>query len=203
MKVAQVGSSSVIAVEGPGGSVLFYWQPIGSQQWNQQIVMQPGKGNTVSAPSVAQVGNSSVIAVQLPDAPPGLPGSNQYSGPNMLLFFWQPIGSQQWNQEFVAGYDSAFSAPSVAQVGDSTVIAVQGPRNSLQVYWQPIGSQQWNQETVAGPGSAFSAPSVAQVGNSSVIAVEGPDGSVLFYWQPIGSLQWTREAVAPAGTDTE
>jgi hypothetical protein len=91
----------------------------------------------------------------------------------------------------------------VAQVGDSSVIAVEGPDASLVFYWQPIGSQQWNPEVVADPGWAFSAPSVAQVGNSTVIAVEGPDGSVLFYWQPIGSLQWNREAVAPAGTDTE
>ena len=63
----------------------------------------------------------------------------------------------------------------VAQVGNSSVIAAQGPGNSLQFYWQPIGSQQWNTEQVAGPGSAFSAPSVAQVGDSSVIAAQGPD----------------------------
>jgi hypothetical protein len=82
------------------------------------------------------------------------------------------------------------------------VIAVQGPRNSLQVYWQPIGSQQWNRETVAGPGSAFSAPSVAQVGDSTVIAVQGPNDqgpndTLLFFWQPIGSQQWNQENVLP------
>ena len=201
MQVAQVGSSSVIAVEGPGGSLLYYWQPIGSQQWNQEIVLRPGSGFTCSGPSVAQVGDSSVIAVQGNQAGPSMPG--QGDGDNFLVFFWQPIGSQQWNQESVAGYGTTFSAPSVAQVGNSTVIAVEGPDGQLQFYWQPIGSQQWNPEVVADPGWAFSAPSVAQVGNSSVIAVEGPDGSVLFYWQPIGSLQWNREAVAPAGTDTE
>ena len=91
----------------------------------------------------------------------------------------------------------------VAQVGDATVIVVQGPDASLLYYWQPIGSQQWFSQKVAGPGLAFSAPSVAQVGDSTVIAVEGPDSSVLFYWQPIGGQQWNQEAVAPAGTDTE
>ena len=42
--------------------------------------------------------------------------------------------------------------PSVAQVGDSTVIAARDPDNSLVSYWQPTGSQQWNPEQVAGPG---------------------------------------------------
>jgi len=91
----------------------------------------------------------------------------------------------------------------VAQVGDSSVIAVQGPGNSLVFYWQPIGSQQWNQEIVRDPGFTFGAPSVAQVGNSSVIAVEGPDASLVFYWQPIGSQQWNREVVASAESVTE
>jgi hypothetical protein len=38
MKVAQVGDSSVIAVQGPGNSLVFYWQLIGSQQWNREVV---------------------------------------------------------------------------------------------------------------------------------------------------------------------
>jgi hypothetical protein len=91
----------------------------------------------------------------------------------------------------------------VAQVGDSSVIAVQGPGNSLVFYWQPIGSQEWNLEIVARLDyTIFSAPSVAQVGNSSVIAVEGPDASLVSYWQPIGSQQWNREVVASAESVT-
>ena len=38
--------------------------------------------------------------------------------------------------------------PSVAQVGDSTVIAASDPDGNLLFYWQPIGSQQWNLEQV-------------------------------------------------------
>jgi len=57
----------------------------------------------------------------------------------------------------------------------SSVIAAQGPNNSLVFYWQAIGSTTWNPvQAVAGPGTTFSAPSVAQVGNSSVIAAQGP-----------------------------
>ena len=93
---------------------------------------------------------------------------------NSLVFYWQPIGSQGWNPEQVAGPGTTFEWPSVAQVGDSTVIAALGPDNSLQFYWQPIGSQGWNLEQVAGPGTAFAPPSVAQVGDSTVIATRGP-----------------------------
>ena len=114
---------------------------------------EPGSalGNAFSAPSVAQVGNSSVIAVQ--------------GGSNSLQFWWQPIGSRQWNQEVVAGAGSgAFSAPSVAQVGNSSVIAAQGIGNSLQFWWQPMGGRAMNSEVVASAGSgAFSAPSVTQL----------------------------------------
>jgi hypothetical protein len=90
----------------------------------------------------------------------------------------------------------------VAQVGDSSVIAVRSPGNHLVFYWQPIGGQQWNQELVDGVPLAASAPSVAQVGNSSVIAVEGDFNSLVFYWQPIGSQQWNREVVAAAQSVT-
>ena len=178
----------MIAAMGLDGSLAFYWQPIGSQQWNPEQVAaaRPTGYHLLSAPSVAQVGNSTVIAATGPD--------------DSLLFYWQPIGSQQWNPEQVAGPGTTFAVPSVAQVGDSTVIAAQGPDNSLQFYWQPIGSQQWNPEQVAGPGTTFSAPSVAQVGNSTVIAAQGPDGSLQFYWQPIGSQQWNPEQVAGPGT---
>ena len=145
MQVAQVGNSSVIAAAGPGGSLQFYWQPIGSQQWNQEQVAGPG---SASGASVAQVGNSSVIAAAGRSA--------------SLQFWWQPIGSQQCNQEQVAGPGSVtLESPSVAQVGKNTVIAAAAPGpaavvgglGSLQFYWQPIGSQQWNSEQVAPAGS--------------------------------------------------
>jgi predicted chitinase len=143
-------------------------------------------GTIIGWPSVAQVGDSTVIAAADTD------GS--------LVFYWQPIGSQQWNPEQVAGPESVINWPSVAQVGNSTVIAALGPDNSLLFYWQPIGSQQWNPEQVAGPGTTFDAPSVAQVGNSTVIAAQGPGGSLLQYWQPIGSGQWNPEQVTGTGS---
>ena len=53
----------------------------------------------------------------------------------------------------MAGPGTTFSAPSVAQVANNTVIAAQCPDGGLQFYWQPVGSGQWNPEQVAGPGT--------------------------------------------------
>jgi hypothetical protein len=89
----------------------------------------------------------------------------------------------------------AFSAPSVAQVGNSSVIAAEGPGNSLNFYYQPIGASGWTPETAGVAGTTFSAPSVAQVGSSSVISAAGPDGSLDFYYQPIGAVPWHCEQV--------
>jgi len=47
-------TSSVIAAQGPGKSLMFYWQTIGTVPWHAEQVAGPG--TTFSAPSVAQVG---------------------------------------------------------------------------------------------------------------------------------------------------
>jgi hypothetical protein len=85
----------------------------------------------------------------------------------------------------------------VAQVGRSSVIAAEGPGQSLEFYWQATGTVPWHPEQVAGPGTTFSAPSVALVGESSVISAEGPNLAVEFYWQAIGAVPWHAEQVSP------
>ncbi len=40
--VAPVADNTVIAAQGPGGSLQFYWQPVGSGQWNPEQVAGPG-----------------------------------------------------------------------------------------------------------------------------------------------------------------
>ena len=76
----------MIAAQGPDGSLAFYWQPIGSLQWNPEQVAGPG--TTVSA-AVGRPGRE-------------LDG-DRGSGPDgSLAFYWQPIGSLQWNPEQVA-----------------------------------------------------------------------------------------------------
>jgi hypothetical protein len=53
------------------------------------------------------------------------------------------------------GSASAASATSVAQVGNSSVIAAEGPGHSLRFYWQAIGGVPWHPELVAGFGTTF------------------------------------------------
>ncbi len=99
-------TSSVIAAQGPKGSLMFYWQTIGTAPWQPEQVAGPGTapGNTtVSVPSIAQVGDSSLIAAS------GADGN--------LMFYWQTIGTAPWHPEQVAGPGTTFSGPCVARVG--------------------------------------------------------------------------------------
>ena len=186
-RVAQVGNSSVIAAQAPDHSLLFYWQNIGSGQWSREQVAGPG--TTGLDPQIAQVGNSSVIVTA---------GGAEPAAAHPALFYWQPIRAGSWNPEELPFPNATRFAPSVAQVGNSSVIAAQiAVDNSLRFYWQDIGSGQWNPEQVAGPGTTFSAPSVAQVGNSSVIAAQGPGESLHFYWQAIRSGNWNPPEEVP------
>jgi len=57
--------------------------------------------------------------------------------------------------ELVAPFGTTFSAPSVAQVGTSSVIAAEGPGASLRFYWQTIGGVPWHPELVAPFGTTF------------------------------------------------
>jgi len=116
------------------------------------------------------------------------------------MFYWQTIGTAEWHAETVAGQIGGRSAPSVAQVGNSAVIAAQHLDNSLWFYWQTIGTAEWHPEMVAGRSAIMGAPSVSQVGNSSVIAARSTDGSLMFYWQTIGTAEWHAETVAGPGT---
>jgi hypothetical protein len=99
--LAQVGNSAAIAVLDVDGTLAVYWQTIGTAPWNED---GPEGSIATSAPSLAQVGNSAAIAAH---------GDN-----NSLMFYWQTIGSASpWNAEQVAGPDTTFFTPSVAQVG--------------------------------------------------------------------------------------
>jgi len=93
VSVTQVGSTSVIATEGPNHTLDFYWQPIGSTSWHKEVVAY---GWAYSAPSVAQVGKSAEIAVE------GLSHS--------LDFYWQSLGTNTWAPETAAGLFTTYSA---------------------------------------------------------------------------------------------
>ena len=183
--VKQIGNSTGIAVQGENDSLHYYWQQIGSPHWSaaQQV---GGAGSTLGPPALAQVGKSAVIVAQGPG--------------DVIDFYYQPWGSPTWSKpQQVTGAVSGspagpYSYPSVAQVGDATVIAAQGPGASLYMFWQQIGSRVWHAQKVAGPKSTYTLPSVAQVGNSTVIAA-GSTNTVYTYTQKIGTTGWTPDPV--------
>jgi hypothetical protein len=87
--------------------------------------------------------------------------------------------------------------PSVAQVGDSAVIAAANsdPAVSLWFYWQTSSGGGWTPEGVPS-GTILASPSVAQVGNSSVITASDNWGNLWYFWQTIGTAEWHQEPVA-------
>jgi hypothetical protein len=115
--VAHVGDSAVVASQAPDRSLLFYRQTIGERHWRREQLAGPG--SILAPPSVARVGHSSAIAALGPD--------------KSLQFYRQHIGERHWRQEQVTGPqpqapgDLTTYAPVVTHVGDSSVIAAQGP----------------------------------------------------------------------------
>jgi hypothetical protein len=100
-----------------------------------------------------------------------------------------------WQQGLAGAFP--FTAPSIAQVGNSATIAAVGADGSLWFAWQGIGAAGWNPELVFGSHTTSSA-SIAQVGGNAAIAAVGADGGLWFAWQAFGSVGWNQEQVVVA-----
>ena len=71
------------------------------------------------------------------------------------MFYWQTIGTAPWHAEQVAGPGTtSFTGPSIAQVGDSSVIAASGTDDSVMFYWQTIGTAACAPKRWSGPVTA-------------------------------------------------
>ena len=193
--IAQLAQYIFIAARGKDDSLKVYWQQIGDSSWYHQAVAGPG--TTFSAPSLAQINDQACIAVQGPE--------------NGLDFYWQPIGGSGWpgtiwNPVPVAGPNTTFSPPSLAQIGNAAAIAAEGLDSKLKFYSQLPGAPAlWSPETVDDGPAAYSAPSLAQIGDSACIAVRVPGNALNFYWQPISGARqtgtrWNLESVARPNT---
>ena len=191
--VAQVGDSAVIAVAGPDQTLRFYYQAIStlpSADWTLEFYLDDQRRLSPS-PSVAQVGDSAVAAF--------------VDSSGTLWSYQLNISTGSWSDpqpQQVAGPGAtafALQSPSVAQVGDSAVIAAVDTSGGLRFYWQAIGTTPWNPELVDGPttgsGRILSYPSVAQVGDSAVIIAVDNTGSLWSYWQTIGTTPWNPDPV--------
>jgi hypothetical protein len=99
---------------------------------------------------------------------------------------------------------TAVLAAPPADASQGTIIAVQGPDESLDVYCKADASTAWSESAAAGPGTTASAPSAARFQNSAgqqgtIIAAAGPDGSLEAYSNVDGRSGWASSPVAGAG----
>jgi hypothetical protein len=188
----QIGSSTVIASEGPNHSLYIYRQPFGSDTWKKQIVA--GMDTTYSSPRVIQVLSHTVIAVE---------------GPTHTLDVYLDNGqADAWRRYVVGGKETTYATPGIAlskAVGGTkktgTDIAVVGPHNTLNVYWNIAGTSKWSEHAIAGKGTTFSAAAIVQDNGPAMnVTAEGPNHSLDFYWSS-DNVKWTAAPVShSAGT---
>jgi hypothetical protein len=186
--IANDANSAVIATEGPGHSLQFYWQAAGTTPWHRETVA--GLGTTYSAPTVTQDGNSAVIAAE---------------GPNhSLRFYWAVNGTSTWHRELVAVHKLDQSAPAISVntgVSPSRInIVTEGPEHSAFDFWQSTGALGWNVELVGLVNSTHSAPGVSSNTVGTLVTAAGPGGGLLFYWEGNGTTTWHPEVVAFPGS---
>jgi hypothetical protein len=98
---------------------------------------------------------------------------------------WVAAGVGFWR---VADGGSTFSAPSVVNDGQSTLIAAQGANHSLDFYWSPDAYwwgaatvPHFTREVVAGPDTTYSAPQLIVADGRVDIVSAGPDDTLDFY----------------------
>ncbi|MGH3286016.1 MAG: hypothetical protein ACRDPD_15230 [Streptosporangiaceae bacterium] len=112
-------------------------------------------------------------------------------GVNSLDFYWQTDGASGWNPEVVAGTQTTYSAPVVAQNGNGVIISAEGPDNSLDFYWAINGSPTWNPEVVAGAGTTRSAPVIAAAGGwVTIVTVNAIGLGLTGYVAQDGTSTW-------------
>ena len=141
--LAMVPGGTGIAVEGPANSLMLYlyangWQP-------QQVAA----GNVAhSAPALVQLTQPDGMFTLLYTA-------IAVEGPAGFLDVYTKGTSPTWQLTVPGGFNSTWSAPSLAQIDGNTAIAAQGWGNSLDYYYQPTLSVTWTLQQLAGRGTTY------------------------------------------------
>ena len=181
--VARNGDTTVLAAQGTGNRLNFYWSPNNGLNWYPQMITPDN--TAFSAPSIADNGTATVITVRGPA--------------NSLKFYWATNGTANWHvTDPTATVDVAntYSAPAIAQDASNTVITALGPGHSLNFYWATNGVAAWHANPVHGPtrdddpAGTYSAPSIAMTSTTAVIAALGWENSLQFYWNIRGVPEW-------------
>ena len=148
--LAQVGNASAITAQGPKDQLMFYWQTIDTAPWHGSALVGTG---TVTTPAIAQIGNSTVIVAVDANA--------------NLYYYWQTIDTKQWHPEQAGTVDDKQVTPSVAQVGNSSAIAVplSDATGAITLFWQKIDTTPWTAERLPDSVNPVLGLQVLQISN--------------------------------------
>lgn len=187
--VAQPNGNFNIVAQGPGNSLLLWWDASGT--WYGPLGIGAG-GSTFFTPSIgleqSPANGNLDVAVQGPG--------------NSLNLFWDTANDAQWHgPSRIDGLGSTFSAPSLSTASHTSggntynrlFISNVGPNNDLRSHFYDQQSGKWSQTDASNDGTAFSAPS--QVSDYSVF--EGPNHSL---HQAYGFLSVVLTQLATGGT---
>ncbi len=186
----------VIAAEGPGNRLFFYWNVNGTWYGPLQV---GSTGNDLSTPSlISDTGGNLDLVVQSPG--------------QALSFYWNTAAA--WYGPYgLGGAGSALSRPSAGSYTTSghhfVNIVTQGPNNSLTLYQNQDGT--WNTPAHTNAQTTFAAPSMDPDGLYAYVRGAGDDldqwqtqtqgsAAMLFGWYPVGPGNTT--ASSPSGGDT-
>lgn len=173
-----------VAVVGPGNSLVFYYNAVGSPVWGSMVV--PG-AQAHSTPAMLQrPSGETTIAARGPN--------------NSLNFYFNDAGSREWHRLPVAYADTTYGDPAMIQrPNGQTVIAVRGPNDALDLYINDQGSPYFMRFTVPGAVALSDPDIIERPSGETDIAVQGRDHSLDFYYNPPGTQIWARSPVAIPG----
>ncbi len=136
--VASDGDLVLLASEGAGGRVNFYWTSI-LPLWHPETVVASG---ATSAPSLSV--NPGVSPSRINVVFRGALGS--------LADYWQPTGQTPgtWSGQGIGGILESAGAPSASYNTVGNLVTTEGLGSALRFYWEANGSSTWNSETVPG-----------------------------------------------------
>lgn len=201
-QLVEANGSSVISFADVFGGVDVDCQPIGGASWSLQSVGQEGTlaavgtsstGTFYAPPSIARVGDDTVVAAE---------GANH----SVDVWLQQPMfairgtassgcDKNAWYPDPIPGVDNTYSAPSVAALGNNTiVITAMGPSGRLEFYSQILGSTSWSPVQVAGYQSVAGNPSIAVVNNTPVIVARGTGSTanhIELWYENTGTGEWS------------
>ncbi len=175
-----------------GNALDFWWEYLGSGDWNQETIASLGVGVSFTSASITATNNTLLVAAS--------------TSTGTLYVFSQAIGGSGWTAQTVSSAVGTSSHPVIASferlsvvLRTYVVIAETSPKGQLDFWWQPAGASTWDQETIAkaSKDAVYSSPDLSITGTSVLAAaLNTKPGDVLSWYQSFGTTPWHEQLVA-------